>query len=120
MPGAIMFLRTVTSRFLPAFGMTALVLGHVALLLFFMPILGIPLAAIGLLFGLLGILLALVSRSSSLRWSLAGVAACGLALAVNAAISYAPETESLPGRGMQQQWQPTPVRPMVPPPARAG
>ena len=109
-----------TPGFLPAFGMTALVLGHVSLLLFFMPILGMPLAACGLLLGALGIILAPLGSTSSLRWSLAGVAACGLALTVNFAISYAPGGEYLPSRQVPKQWQPTPQRPMIPPPARPG
>ena len=42
-----------------ALGLTSLVLSAVGLLLFFLPILGIPLASVGLLFGLAGLLAAL-------------------------------------------------------------
>jgi hypothetical protein len=101
---------------LPAFGMTSVVLGHIALLLFFLPILGVPVAAFGLLFGVVGLVLACCAPGTSLRWCLAGVAVCCLALAVNVAINYAPEGY-LPGRRVPPPWQPVPDRPWVPPPA---
>jgi hypothetical protein len=101
---------------LPALGMTSLVLGVIALLLCFLPILGIPLSAFGLLFGLLGFLVALFARGTSLRWSLGGLAASTLALLVNLAIAYAPQGY-LPGRNVPKPWQPVPDRPYVPPPA---
>ncbi len=101
---------------LPALGMTSLVLGVIALLLAFLPILGIPLSAFGLLFGFLGFLAALVARGTSLRWSVGGLAASCLALAVNLAIAYAPEGY-LPGRKVPRPWQPVSDRPYVPPPA---
>ncbi len=104
---------------LPALGMTSLVLGVTALLLAFLPILGIPLGAFGLLFGVLGLIVAPLVSGSSLRWSLAGVAVCSLALAVNVAIAYAP-TGYVPGPHIPRLWQPVPDRPYVPPPARPG
>jgi hypothetical protein len=98
-------------------GMTSLVLGTIALLVNFLPVLGIPLAALGLVFGVVGFILALLTPASRLRWSAAGVAMCCLALAVNIAIAYAP-AGYLPGRNVPRPWQPEPDRPYVPPPAR--
>jgi hypothetical protein len=96
--------------------MLALVLGTVALLLFFLPILGIPISACGLFFGLAGIVVALFGTAGSLRWALAGSAVCFLALAINLAIVYAPGGY-LPPRKVPPPWQPIPDRPYVPPPA---
>ncbi len=104
------------SGILPAFGMTSLVLGHVALIFFFLPILGIPIGVCGVAFGVVGMGLVLCTRGSSLRWSVAGVVVSLLALSVNLAIWYAPEGY-LPGRNVPQMWNPAPDRPYVPPPA---
>jgi hypothetical protein len=97
-------------------GMTALVLGVIATLLCFMPILGIPISALGMLFGIVGAVMGLWTRGASLRWSLAGIAMTALALAVNIAILYAP-AGYLPGRKVPQLWRPVPDRPYVSPPA---
>jgi hypothetical protein len=101
----------------PAFGMTALVLGHIALMLFFLPVLGIPLSACGLAFGGVGVALALLTGASSLRWGVAGVAASGLALAVNLALARAPESHA-PDPRRPRSGQVEPARPYIPPPAR--
>jgi hypothetical protein len=97
-------------------GMLSLVLGTVALLLFFLPILGIPISAIGLLFGIVGIIVGILTVNGSLRWSLMGSAASLLALAINLAIAYAPAGHS-PSPGIVPSWQPVPDRPYVAPPA---
>ena len=102
---------------LPGLGMTSLVLGTIALILVFLPVLGVPLSAFGLLFGLLGFGVALFSSASSLRWSLAGIAMSALALAANLAIANAP-AGYLPEPNVPKPWQPVPDRPHVPPPAR--
>jgi hypothetical protein len=96
--------------------MASLVLGVIALLLAFLPILGIPLGASGMSFGIVGSLVALYSPSASLRWGLGGLAVCALAVAVNIAIAYAP-AGYLPGRNAPKLWEPVPDRPYVPPPA---
>jgi ABC-type uncharacterized transport system permease subunit len=98
--------------------MTALVLGHIALALFFMPILGGPLAAAGLLAGALGVVLALASRDANMRYSIAGVAVCVLALGVNLALQNAPSAGST-GQLGSELVQPAPGRPAPVPPARA-
>ncbi len=85
-------MRTLFARYrvLPALGMTSLVLGHIALILAFLPILGVPLAAFGLVFGVLGLLLSLFRPAGSLRWGLAGLVVCSIALAVTLALYAAP------------------------------
>ena len=60
-----------------------LVLGAIALLLSFLPVLGIPVGVCGLVFAVVGTVLAFFGGGVSLRWSLIGVAVCALALATN-------------------------------------
>ena len=104
-----------------ALGMSSLVIGTIGLMLFFLPVLGIPLSAFGLFFGILGLLAMFVggkARSGTIvRWTLAGIAVSCLGLAVNVAIAYAP-AGYLPGRDVPRLWQTPPDRPYVPPPAR--
>src|SRR5579885_3443300 len=77
---------TVRSHVPPiAFGLVSILLGTTSLLLFFLPILGIPLAVLALLSGLVGLVLALFTRLGGLRWSLAGLAVSGVALGINLA-----------------------------------
>jgi hypothetical protein len=97
-------------------GMSSLVLGVIALLLFFLPILGIPISLCGLIFGLAGLVGALFVGGASLRWSVGGIFFSGLALAINLAIAYAP-AGYLADRPRSEPWQPVPDRPYVPPPA---
>jgi hypothetical protein len=97
-------------------GMTSMVLGVIALLLFFMPILGIPISVIGLVFGLIGLIVFFTGGGPSVRWSLGGIFLCGLALLVNFALNYAPPGY-VPGRETLPPWQPVYDRPYVPPPA---
>ena len=98
-------------------GMTSLVLGTIGLLLFFLPILGLPISAFGLLFGLLGILVALVRPGQRIRWIVVGCAVSTLALAINLLITNAP-VGYLAAPSVPPPWQKVPDRPYVPPPAR--
>jgi hypothetical protein len=100
-------------------GLTSVILGTVGMLLFFLPILSIPLGGIGLVFGFSGLVLALVGGWTSLRWSIIGIAVSGLALAVSIAIAQAP-AGYLPTRTVPLDTQPVPDRRYVPPPARPG
>jgi len=68
-------------------GLTSVILGSVSLVLFFLPVLGIPLGGVGLAFGSMGLVLALRNGGASFRWSLAGIALCGLALGVGITIA---------------------------------
>jgi hypothetical protein len=111
--------RPLPPRFLPAFGMISLVFGHIALLLFFMPVLGLPLGVCGLVSGFVGLFVAMTYRGVNWRWSVAGLAVCFVAITVNVAVSQAPE-EILPRRRVPPQRQPVPERPAPPPPARPG
>jgi hypothetical protein len=66
----------------------SLALGTVGMMLFFLPILGGPISAFGLLFGLLGI--AFAPHGVHLRWSLLGCAASATGLAISLAVTYPP------------------------------
>jgi hypothetical protein len=99
--------------------MTSLVLGIIGLMLFFLPVLGIPISAIGLALGLIGLLRAFAHIGSSLRWSISGTGLCALALLVNFAINYAP-WGYIPSRQVPPSWNPPHGRSYVPPPAEPG
>jgi hypothetical protein len=101
---------------LPGLGMTSLVLGTIGLIIVLLPVLGIPISALGLLFGITGFVVALFTPASSLRWSVAGIAMSALALGANLAIAYAPGGY-LSERDVPRSWQSVPDRPYVPPPA---
>jgi hypothetical protein len=79
-----------TSESRSVLGMISLVLGTIAFLLFFLPILAIPISGFGLVFGILGTLLATFSTNSNLRWSLLGLAVSLLAMLINLSIIHAP------------------------------
>jgi hypothetical protein len=98
--------------------MLSLVLGTIALLLFFLPILGVPIGAIALLVGVAAIVLGLFGVGGRLRWALAGAAMSAVALGVNLAIYSAPGGYLPTPHRQQPHWQPVPDRPYVPPPAR--
>ena len=66
-------------------GLAAVIFASVGLALFFLPILSIPLAGVGLALGLLGLLLSLRAGRSELRWSIFGVALSALALGIGIA-----------------------------------
>jgi hypothetical protein len=100
-------------------GIASLVLGTVGLLLFLLPVLGIPLGAVGLLLGLVGLVVAILGGPSSLRWSVAGIAMCLLALAAETAIVLAP-AGYVPGRAEPRSWQAVAEPHYVSPPARPG
>jgi hypothetical protein len=100
----------------PGLGMTSMVLGIIAMLLAFLPVLGFPLAVFGLVFGFAGIVAVFFSRSTSLRWSVGGALVSALALGVNTAIGYAPSGYE-PSRQVPPMWQTVPYRPQVSPPA---
>jgi hypothetical protein len=101
----------------PALGMTSFVLAVIALLLAFLPILGIPLSVCGVVIGAAAFITALFIGGSNLRWGLAGLAASGLALAVNLAIAFAPGSE-VPSLTRPEPWQPTTDNAYVAPPSQ--
>jgi len=100
-------------------GLSSVILGSVGILLFFLPILGIPLGAVGLAFGVVGLLLALFGRRSDLRWSVVGIVVSGLALGAGIAIAQAP-AGLLSNPKARAVWQSVAGQPYVPPPARPG
>ncbi len=97
-------------------GMLSQVLGAIGLLLFFLPVLGLPISAFGLLFGLIGVAAGLSPGGLRLRWSVVGCMVSTLALAINAAIAYAPRGY-LAAPTVPPAWQPVPDRPAISPPA---
>jgi hypothetical protein len=101
---------------LPGLGMGSLVPGFIALVLAILPVLGIPISACGLVLGILGVVVAVLG-GGSLRWSLAGIAVCALALVVNVALADVP-AHDLPGRSVPRPWPSVPDRPYVAPPAK--
>ncbi len=98
-------------------GLTSVILGSVGALLFFLPILGIPLGAAGLAFGIAGLLMAILGRWTSLRWSVAGIAVSAIALGIGVLIALAPGGFLPNPKGPPIQ-QNAPTRLYVPPPAR--
>jgi len=102
-------------------GITSIVLGIIALLLFFMPVLGIPISALGLLFGILGFVSAIFfSRGATLRGSVGGIAICSLALLLNLALAFAPMPTYLPAHKVSPPGGPPPGQPWISPPMKLG
>lgn len=99
-------------------GVTSVVLASVALLLFILPVLSIPMGVAGLLFGLIGVIVGLFGDRSGLRWSLAGVALALLTLSLGIAISQTANgyLTNIPPAPVERQIQ---DRPYIPPPAQA-
>jgi hypothetical protein len=98
-------------------GLASVILGSVGGLLFFLPVLGIPLGAVGLIFGIVGLMLALVGGWTSLRWSVAGILVSGLALGAGVVIGLSPPGYLPNPKGASSQ-QSVPDQPYIPPPAR--
>jgi hypothetical protein len=97
--------------------MTALVLGTIGLMLFFLPVLGAPISGLGLLMGLIALALAPFTKTLPVSWTVAGVVASALALGVNVAIYFAP-LGYIENRPPPDPWHAPPDRPYIPPPAR--
>jgi len=104
-----------TDRELPL-GLASLILAMIGLVLFFLPILGIPISAIALIAGGAGWMVSMIWKIGSLRWAVGGMALSALALSLNLAIAYAPATD-IPSRGFVPVLA-VPDRPYIPPPSR--
>ena len=98
-------------------GLVSMILGAVGLFLAFLPVLGIPLGGLGLLFGCCGLVLALAGGGTSLRLSVLGIVLSGCALGVGLTIVLAP-ADWLPRHGLPPITQPESKSPYIPPPAR--
>jgi hypothetical protein len=96
--------------------MLSLVLATVALVLFFLPVLGIPLAICALCVGVFGTVLGCFGIGGRLRWALLGLILSVLALGANLAVDNAPGG-SVPSLRPPPSWRPAPDRPSIPPPA---
>ena len=99
-----------------ALGLAAAIFGAVSLLLFFLPVLSVPLGGAGLVFGLGSLALALFGGRASLRWSVVGVVISTLALGVAVAIAQAP-TDYLPVHPLPLDTNSVPEPHYIPPPA---
>jgi Na+/H+ antiporter NhaD/arsenite permease-like protein len=99
-----------------AFGVSSFVLGMIGFMLFFLPILGVPISLVGLLAGVIGCFVAGATSRGSLRWSVAGVVLSCLALGINVGIAYAPRGYPQPPTRLPNQT--VPDRPYVSPPAK--
>ena len=97
-------------------GAASFVLGTVGLLLFFLPVLGIPLAGTGLVVGLIALLTAVFGGRSSLRLSVLGTVLALLALGANLAIALAP-LNTVSQEAHPHTWQEPPRRAYIAPPA---
>lgn len=86
----------------------------IGFLLFFLPILGVPISVVGLFAGLAGCLVAGATSRGSMRWSVGGVVLCLLALGINVAVAYAPCFATPPTGPPSMS---VPDSPYVPPPA---
>jgi hypothetical protein len=95
--------------------MTSLVIGSIGLLFAVLPVLGIPISALGLLLGLAALVVNGRAGGVTLRWSLMGSAVCAGALAAGFAIHYAKRGYQ-PAPDVPKMWQMAPGRPYVPPP----
>lgn len=96
-------------------GMTSLALGTIALLLVFLPILGIPISAFGLVFGVIALGATILRGGAMLRWSVAGIGLSAVALVLNVAIASGP-SGYFTGWDAPWSWQTVPGRPFVSPP----
>ena len=95
----------------------SLVLGTIAWLLFFLPVLAVPIAVCGITLGLIAAVSAFWRSSESLRWALTGICCSVAALGVGLAINFAPLGEE-PRPDVPQLWQ-QPSSPLfVSPPAK--
>lgn len=97
-------------------GMTATCLGAIALMLFFLPILSIPISSCGLAAGLGGVIRGLYRGKLGMRWSLIGSALSSAVLVLGIILVNAPVGET-PSRAVpRQDWQSS-DHPFVSPPA---
>ncbi len=100
-----------------ALGLVSPVIGAIGLVLFFLPILSIPLSAIALLLSVLAIVVLIRKADIALRWAFIGLVVSSTSLMVGVAMYYDAIGE-VPSRQIIPLWQPVPYRPTVSPPSR--
>ena len=97
----------------PGLGLSSVILGAVGILLFFLPVLSIPVGAVGLAFGIFGFLLGILGNWTSLRWSLVGIVVSGLAVGLGVLIALAP-SGYLPSPKRPRGGKASPIGPTCP------
>ena len=75
-------------------------------MLFFLPILGIPISVCAAVLSLLGIAHALWGGQSNLRWALVGVAVSFAAIGIGLALAYAPIDTASSRAAPESFWTP--------------
>lgn len=98
------------------FGIASACLGSIALMLFFLPILSIPISSCGLLAGIGGIIRGIYRGKTGMRWSLIGCTLCAAVLGMGVILANAPVGETPSRKVPRQDWA-TPDQPYVSPPA---
>lgn len=98
------------------FGLGAVTLGAISLLLFFLPILSLPISGAAAVVGLLGVWVALRGGREKLRLSIAGLLMAFCAQSIVWGIAIAPSGYFMP-RPVFPDRPPIRVRPYVSPPA---
>ncbi len=99
----------------PGMGLASVILGSVGTLLFFLPVLGLPLGAVGLAFGIIGLAMAFFG-SQSLRWCVAGVVVSAVAVGIGFVLNQSPQGFLTPQTAPREERVPSEL--YVPPPAR--
>jgi hypothetical protein len=97
-------------------GLSSVIISAIGLLLFFLPILALPISAAGLVLGIAGVIAAIAGVQSRLRLCVAGITLGIVGLAIAVAIARAPSGYFSP-RAVFPTIQPSQDRPYVPPPA---
>lgn len=110
--------KTSTHSDLPpiAFGLASVILAAIALLMFFLPVLSLPISGAALVVGAAGAWAAMRGGRSRLRLSVAGVLLAICAQGIVWSIAMAPSGYFAP-RSVFPNWRPIPAGPYVPPPA---
>lgn len=100
-----------------AFGVASVVLGSIAVILFWLPILGVFIGVCGFCAGFAEIVWRRTARPVNFRWAIAGCGLCAIAIGGELVIAYTPITRPRPTTPNVATVENT-FRPFVPPPAR--
>ena len=102
-----------------ALGLASVVLATISVLLFFLPVLALPIATCGLVLAIVAAVSTIWRQDESLRWALTGLCGSLAAIGMGLAINFAPVGEE-PRPDVPPLWQLPPAAPFVAPPAPPG